>query len=231
MPAHNEAESIALVLEEWLVALRRCVDAPFSLLVIDDASSDGTGDIVQKIVQQNREIVLSRNADNLRHGGSVMAGYRLALDAGAQWILQIDSDGQCDPAFFEGFWHDRQRHSAIFGCRQTRADGQVRMVVSKIVRLVVLATTRSWIADANVPYRLMRRDLLERALGGIPADFRQANVALSVNLARLCTIDWRPIHFRDRTGGTPTFKMLQFASEGAVLFRQLLALPKMMGSS
>ena len=88
IPAYNEAENIARV----LTALRR--DAPgFDCVVVNDGSSDATADVCR--AQGCR--VLS-HAVNLGIGGAMQTGFRYAAQNGYDVAVQIDGDGQHDPA-------------------------------------------------------------------------------------------------------------------------------------
>ena len=111
----------------------------------------------------------------------------------------------------------------IFGFRRTRDDGFNRWLISRVVSLVGLLATGRWVADANVPYRLMKANFLARAIENIAPDFYLANILVSLRLRRLAAIHWVPIHFRDRLGGTPSGKAGYFAKSGWKLFRQLCA--------
>ena len=145
----------------------------------------------------------------------------MALENNAQWVLQIDSDGQCDPSYFPAFWSGRHRFPAQYGCRVRREDGMIRTVISSIVILVVLLAAGVWVRDPNVPYRLMRADTLVGLVPLIPADVHLANVFLAALQQKHNGIRWIPITFLRRAGGTPSGSLGMFARRGWQLFRQL----------
>jgi glycosyltransferase involved in cell wall biosynthesis len=222
MPAYNEEEALPLVVDEWVAALRAVVPA-FTMLVVNDGSKDRTEDVLQQLAARVPELrVLSKL--NSGHGQSCMVGYRTALAAGAEWVLQIDSDGQCDPVAFAEFWRRAQAgRPVVFGFRRHRGDGVVRQVISRVVSLVVLAGAGRYVRDANVPYRLLRADVLHAVIDQIPSDFYLANCLLSALVAGRDRIDWVDIAFRARLGGTPSVRTWAFAREGRRLFVQLRA--------
>jgi glycosyltransferase involved in cell wall biosynthesis len=158
---------------------------------------------------------------NSGHGQTCLLGYRTALQAGARWILQIDSDGQCDPAFFGRFWSLRRDHPFVFGFRKKRLDGATRSLISRAVSLTVYLAFGVWVRDANVPYRLMRAEELAKVIPGEDVGIHLANVYLSALIQRSCPIRWVPIHFLNRIGGTPSVKALAFVRHGVRLFREL----------
>lgn len=219
MPIFNEEASIERVFEEWLPALR-ATGASFRLLAIDDGSRDRSLELLRAIARRNPEVEVA-DQPNRGHGGSCLVGYRDALAAGADWVLQIDSDGQCDPGYFSSFWAEREEHSVVFGLRRRRDDGWARWAISRAVSLVGFVVARTWVRDANVPYRLMRGDVLARALEAFPEGFHLANVLLAIRLERLVGIRWVPIHFRERHGGTPSIRAGSFVRQGRLLVAQL----------
>lgn len=224
MPAYNEQESVRKVVLEWFAELE-CWTDRFVLLAIDDGSSDGTRPALEGLRDRlgPRFEVLSHG--NRGHGQSCLVGYRMACDRGIPWVLQIDSDGQCDPAFFHRFWRDRSRYDVIYGYRWRRDDGVRRMIASMALKATLAVSCRTWCRDANVPYRLMQTHRLPAVLDTIPRDFVLANVALAVQLRRQ---GWSegcvPIRFRDRYAGTPSVRLGQFGGKARQLVEQLHAL-------
>jgi glycosyltransferase involved in cell wall biosynthesis len=219
MPAYNEEAAVEAVVGEWLPALRRA-GADLTFLAIDDGSRDGTRAALERAAAAGPEVRVVTQA-NAGHGAACLAGYRLALASGAEWVLQIDSDGQCDPRFFADLWERRAGRAAVFGYRARREDGRLRWLISRAVSLAVLVGAGAWVADPNVPFRLMRRDALSAALEEFPADFQLANVLLAVRLERRDGIHWVPITFRRRLGGSPSVRWWEFARQGARLVRAL----------
>ena len=59
----------------------------------------------------------------------------MAAESDAEWILQIDSDGQCDPRFFQKFWALRDQADAVFGFRRIRQDGLERGTYFSVLSL------------------------------------------------------------------------------------------------
>src|SRR4051812_24136494 len=111
MPVYNEQACIIPVLEEWLTCLRACVPA-FMLCVVNDGSTDATPELLRGFAENHPEIVLI-DKPNTGHGQTCIYGYRLALQRGADWVLQIDSDGQCDPRYFPLLWEKRSSHPVV----------------------------------------------------------------------------------------------------------------------
>jgi len=92
IPAYKVAGEIRTVIGELPDYLRH-------IIVVDDASPDGTSDLVEAFANRDRRIVLVRHERNQGVGGAMITGFRKALELGAQVIVKIDGDHQMDPAF------------------------------------------------------------------------------------------------------------------------------------
>jgi dolichol-phosphate mannosyltransferase len=222
MPIYNEEANIVEVVTEWVAELQR-LDISFELLAVNDGSRDGTSVELEKLATKYPGCVTQLSKINAGHGLACRAGYLLAIARAAEWTLQIDSDGQCDPRFFATFWEARAEAEAIYGVRTSRDDGVARVLISGIARMTTSVLCGVDLQDANVPYRLMRTSVLAEALGRVPEDFNMQNTALTLALRRQPAVRWKyvPIHFRGRRGGTNSINLKRIASMGWELLRNL----------
>ena len=225
MPVHNERASVRKVVSEWTQELENWTER-FTLLAIDDGSTDETPEILRRLHDQlpagRLEVVTQR--PNRGHGQSCLAGYRIAAERRVPWVFQIDSDGQCDPQYFFRFWRERDHHDVLYGRRGSRRDdGFRRTFASLVVRTFLLVLFRVNCADANVPYRLMRTAAVAPWLDRVPADFSLANIGLAVILKKRTRLrhGYVKIHFRERYGGEPAVGFSKFGVKAAELYRQL----------
>jgi glycosyltransferase involved in cell wall biosynthesis len=220
VPCYNEGSFLEVFISEWSVALE---NTDYKLFIIDDGSNDNSCDLVNGISKQNDRVTCISKV-NSGHGLTCRFGYEYALNLNEfDYILQIDSDGQCDPTYFPKFLELSKKHDAVFGVRTTRGDGIARKLTSFLCTLVTSILTRCVIRDANVPYRLIRSDILAQAIKSVPSDFYIQNVALTVALKRLPNISWGyvPMHFRDRTMGTNSINLLNVAQLGLKMISEL----------
>jgi len=220
MPIFNEAINARAVVSEWFGCLE-AVGADFVFFAVNDGSTDNTGEVLDELRTQLGPRFRVITKSNSGHGRSCRHGYELALAEDARWILQIDSDGQCDPAFFPKFYFDRNSHDCIFAYRRSRDDGWGRKAVSFCCRMLLFASTGTYLRDPNVPYRLIRAGALRAALRRIPADFDLQNIALTFALAQEPESKWKhlPIHFRARRGGENSINYRKIAKMGLNLLR------------
>jgi dolichol-phosphate mannosyltransferase len=222
MPVYNEAANIGSVVREWFGVLAK-VAPRFSLLALNDGSKDDTRTALASLSQELGPRLRVIDKPNSGHGRTCRHGYEVALKASAAWIFQLDSDGQCDPAYFEQFYENRTAYDCLFGYRRTRDDGLGRLVISRGCRTLLWVLTGAYMHDANVPYRLIRAGALRRALRRVPADIDLQNIALTIALKREPELRWKhlSIHFRARQGGENSINYRKIAEMGFGFLRDL----------
>ena len=220
MPVYNEEKSIIHVLNEWNKVLINS-KLNYTICVLNDGSTDKTLNLLDQLKNSinNLEII---NKQNSGHGQTCIFGYKYAIKEGADWILQLDSDGQCDVSFLNTFINNVTDDSEnLFGNRKSRDDGFNRVIISKFVSIFTFLSTGFWIKDGNVPYRLMSAKELLKIINRVPEDFHLANILVSVLLKKESKIIWIPIHFNKRFAGNPSVKSFSFIKHGVKLFKQL----------
>ena len=222
MPVYNEQASVRGVVEEWFRELEKWTP-DFVFLAIDDGSTDNSAGVLRLLREQFGSRLEVLRQENRGHGQSCLRGYRVALDRDVPYVMQIDSDGQCDPRYFSRLWQMCTSCDVVYGNRTSRDDGWRRVLASLIVRAFLLVFFRVNCVDANVPYRIMRTPILGPILPCIAPDFVLANVALAVLLRKNPAIRQGsvPIGFRERSGGEPSVRLGRFADKAAELYRQL----------
>ncbi len=180
MPAYNESACIERVVVEWLAVLER---VPGALFVINDGSRDNTGPILDSLAAKhpNLRVIHQKNAG---HGAAVLNGYRTAIESGAEYIFQTDSDDQFDRGDFWNLWPLQEASPFILGYREERHDPFARLIITRINKLLLFLCFGVRMRDANVPFRLMRADFLKQILAIFPRDVFAPNIFCSV-VARL----------------------------------------------
>lgn len=212
IPAYNEEENIASTIEEWYEVVKEYdSDGKSRLVIVDDGSTDSTLDICEK-EKTGRELLEVINKKNGGHGSSIYVGYKYALSKGADYIFQTDSDGQTSAAEFSEFASACDRYEVQIGNRKKREDGPARRIISRFVRFVVFLIFHVNADDVNTPYRLMKGEVLRKAMEFIPEEYNLTNVALTGIFGRMAkgkvkeinkiSIRYVPISFKPRQGGT-----------------------------
>ena len=205
LPTYNEAENLESIAAAILAALPAA-----TLLVVDDGSPDGTGQLADRLaVADDRVRVLHRTA-KAGLGRAYLAGFRVALDGGATAVLQMDADWSHDPASLAALLEPVTDGSAdlVIGSRYTPGGGVVdwgfaRRVISRggslFARLVLGLPAR----DLTGGFKAWRAATLATIdLGGVHAGGYVFQIEMTYRANRAGTrIREVPITFRDRRVG------------------------------
>jgi hypothetical protein len=131
-----------------------------------------------------------------------------AIENGADFIFQTDSDGQTNPDEFAGFLEDSKNYDCVMGNRVVRGDGKDRKMVENVLRCFCWFFFGSMVPDANAPFRLMKASVVEKYLPVMPEDFNLPNAVLAACFKRFNEkVTYRVISFRPRQGGVNSINM------------------------
>ena len=200
IPAYNEEANIANIVHEWYEVVAKTSELS-RIVIINDGSKDSTYKKLQELHDQfsQMEVITKPNSG---HGATILYGYYYALKNNADYIFQTDSDGQTLASEFGQFWEQRNDFDLLIGNRINRRDGLLRVIVTKILKLILYLCFHIWLNDANTPYRLMSRDSLKHCLKLIPDNYYLTNAVLSVVYKKMnFNVVFIPITFRQRQGG------------------------------
>lgn len=164
IPAYNEEKDIeAAVLDVY----KAIPDA--EIIVVDDASTDSTPLLLERLKQEISRLTVLTNEENMGHGASVVRGLRAAT---GEYILYIDADRQINIsnlAQLEGF--EAKNVEFVSGYRLHRNDKLFRKVISFCLKSTNLLFHRMYIKDANCPFKLYKRSALQPLLNQLPTSY------------------------------------------------------------
>lgn len=212
MPAYNEEANIESVVSQWHPLVEK-IGSGSRLVVMDDGSKDHTYEKLKDLQKKYPQLV-GVTKENEGHGATVLRAYRYAIDHGADYVFQTDSDGQTLPEEFWPLWENRQRGGLLIGQRKGREDGISRVFVTRVLRLVLFAVFHVWVKDANTPFRLMKASELKQVLRKIPEGFHLSNVIMTVIYEKKNKVTYYPITFRPRQGGVNSINLKKISRIG-----------------
>jgi len=163
VPTYNEAENLPLLVRDVLTQ-----DPGIEVLVVDDASPDGTGKLADDLAAEHpgRVHVLHRSgARGL--GIAYREGLRQALELGADQVVQMDADFSHPPASLPEMLREIADHDVVIGSRYLKGITVVnwpieRILISWFGNLYARKVTGLRVSDATGGFRCIRREMLER---------------------------------------------------------------------
>ena len=161
LPTYNESENIAPLLDRLLG-----LDVGLNILIVDDNSPDGTGDIVAAISARNDRVHLMSRTGKRGLGAAYLAGFEYALNAGAEVLISMDGDFSHQPEAIPGLIVGLGRAGCVVGSRYV-AGGSIenwparRKVLSAAANRFVRLLFRIPIADCTSGFRVYRRSVIE----------------------------------------------------------------------
>ncbi len=204
VPTYNERQNIARLID---LILRQ--DPGLDVLVVDDGSPDGTGQIVDTLASVDARVNVLHRPSKLGLGTAYVAGFKWAVARGYELICEMDADFSHDPAHLPQFLEAAQNADVVLGSRYQNGRVTVvnwpisRLILSYSANLYARAVTGLPLFDATGGYKCFRRAVLE----AIDLDQVRSNgYAFQIEMSFRA---WRkgfrireiPIVFTDRTEG------------------------------
>jgi dolichol-phosphate mannosyltransferase len=214
VPFFNEEDNLIFFIREWekFITKKKKINEILFFYFINDGSTDNSiKEIKNNIKKLNFKIL---NKKNTGHGDSCKFAYNYVAKNknNFDYLLQIDSDNQCDPIYLSKFLNTlkSKKYNFIFGFRKTRQDGYIRILISRILSFTLYVKKLLYIKDMNTPYRLMRIKDLKKILLIINKKkkykcIKLFNCVLSYEISKKYYINWININFRERKFGKSKF--------------------------
>ena len=156
-PIFNEQETIKETLLEWKDALDK-LQIKYEIILAEDGSTDNTKNILNDLLINNKGLFVSNIEDKKRgYANAIRSSVKIAK---GKYILNVDSDGQCDPKDFINFWEKRDllENGIIIGHRFNRKDSLQRLFMSRFFLILHRILFFSKVKDPSCPYVLSKND-------------------------------------------------------------------------
>ena len=207
LPTYNEAENIEALVRAALPVLASTRLAQ-TILIVDDASPDGTGRIADRLASELSEVQVLHRAHKDGLGRAYLAGFGRALSAGADLIMQMDSDFSHDPADLPRLISAAGAADVALGSRYVPGGGVTNWAWSRrllsrggctYARLILGVPVR----DLTGGFKCWNRSALDRVdLGGVDAHGYGFQIEMTYRAIKAgLTVTEVPIVFRERREG------------------------------
>lgn len=205
IPTYNERENISRLIVTVLEQ-----DDRLEVLVVDDGSPDGTGEIVDALAKNDQRVHCLHRPKKLGLGTAYLAGFKWSLERDYDYTFEMDADFSHDPAHLPQFLKAIESADLVLGSRYR--DGKVtvvnwpigRLLLSYFANIYARWVTGMQLFDSTGGFKCYRRSVL-RAID--LADVRSNGYAFQIEMSfRAWKKNFRiveiPIVFVDRTEGT-----------------------------
>jgi len=204
IPTYNEAANVPNLVPQVL-----CQDPRLEILIVDDNSPDGTGQLAEAIAQAEPRVHVLHRDGKRGLGTAYVTGFRWALEREYAYVFEMDADFSHDPAHLKHFLKATEGADLVLGSRYL--DGRVTVVNWPMPRLVLsyfaniyarwLTGLRIW--DLTGGFKCFRRRVLEAVdLSRVRSNGYAFQIEMSVRAWRKgFTLKEIPIVFVDRTEG------------------------------
>ncbi len=204
IPTYNEKENIKPIVRQVLE-----VDSGIEVLVVDDNSPDGTGEIVDQMIESEPRIHVLHRSGKQGLGTAYVAGFKKAIEMGVDRVIQMDADFSHNPTYLADMLQASDNYDVVIGSRYMNGKISVvnwplsRLMLSYFANIYARWVTGLPVFDVTGGYKVIRTDVLRK----IDLDKISSNgYAFQIEMNYIFnkkgfSIKEIPIIFADREGG------------------------------
>jgi dolichol-phosphate mannosyltransferase len=213
LPTYNEAENIESLVRAALPRLEES-DAEPRVLIVDDGSPDGTGEIADRLADELAPVEVLHRPRKQGLGRAYLAGFAVALERGADLLLEMDSDFSHDPADLPRLISAAGAADLVLGSRYVPGGGitewgAIRRLLSRGGSAYARWLLGVPVRDLTGGFKCFRREVLEAIdLDAVHADGYGFQIELTYRAVQAgFTVTEVPIVFRERRLGRSKMTM------------------------
>ena len=157
-PCYNEEATVEYVITQALSIIPEyCND--YEIIVVNDGSTDRTGEILNSLVLKHNEIRIVNHKKNKGYGAALASGFE---NSTKEFIFYTDADGQQNLREIGKFLPWAENDRIIIGYRQGRKDSMMRIFASRFYHFLIRFVFNLRVKDINCPFKLFPNKLFER---------------------------------------------------------------------
>lgn len=204
IPTYNERDNLEKLARQVLLQ-----DPAIELLVVDDNSPDGTGDLAERLAAETGRVSVLHRSGKLGLGSAYREGFAKALSMGADLVVQMDADFSHDPAMIPYFFEETRQADLVIGSRYLNGVSVVnwplrRLMLSYFASVYTRVITGLTISDCTSGFKCFRAEALKAIdLSSIRSDGYSFQIEMNYRCKEKgFRISEVPIIFIDRHAGT-----------------------------
>ena len=167
IPTYNEKENISIITEEITKELKdKKID--YSIIIVDDKSPDGTGEIAENLSEKNRHIFVINRESKLGIGGAYIEGFKFALkNLNSDLYLTMDADLSHDPKYIFDLVKASEENDVIIGSRYVNCGGIInwgiiRIIISKGANILTKKILGLKSNDCTSGFKCIKKEVIEK---------------------------------------------------------------------
>ncbi|MEW6481573.1 MAG: polyprenol monophosphomannose synthase [bacterium] len=162
IPTYNERENIESLIKE-ILALK--IDG-LEILVVDDNSPDKTGEIVDELSCNLKEVKVIHRYSERGRGLAGIEGFKYGIENGYDYIMEMDGDFSHNPKYIPDFLKAIENCDVVIGSRYVPAGGEykrhlIRRIISRMANFFLKYLLEFKVSDCSSGFRLFKRKCLE----------------------------------------------------------------------
>jgi glycosyltransferase involved in cell wall biosynthesis len=157
-PCYNEQENVGRTVEKALKVLER-LNADFEVIIVDDGSSDGTGQIADEIAGRDGRVKVVHHEGNLGYGAALQSGFKAATK---ELVFYTDGDGQFDINEMPPLLALMERYDIVSCYRLNRRDSLIRKINGWCWTRLVCLVFGLKIRDIDCAFKLYKREIFDK---------------------------------------------------------------------
>ncbi len=198
-PCYNEQDNITRVVEQALMVLEK-LNADFEVIIVDDGSSDSTGQIAEEIAGQEDRVKVVHHRTNLGYGAALQSGFKAATK---ELVFYTDGDGQFDINEMPPLLRLMEQYDIVSCYRLNRQDNLIRKINGWCWTKLVCLLFGMKIRDIDCAFKLYKREIFDKIELVSTGALIDAEI-LARAVRKGYRVTQQGIHHYPRTAGTQT---------------------------
>ena len=198
-PCYNEQENVARTVEQAIRVLET-LTGDFEVIIVNDGSSDATGQIADEIVTGNNNVKVVHHPTNLGYGAALQSGFEAATK---ELVFYTDGDGQFDIEELPPLLPLIAQYDIVSCYRINRQDNLIRKINGWAWTKLVCLLFGMKVRDIDCAFKLYKREIFDKISLGSAGALIDAEI-LARAVRRGYTVTQRGVHHYPRTAGEQT---------------------------